>query len=110
MPNAIQTVEGNGHGQTELDQHFGEQRQRTKRRRNRGRLQMPADNGRDQVRRGVDVERARGDRARDSVQSTRVPGDLGTVDGQVRSDRSVQALLGEDLGRVGCVGGGCRPV
>lgn len=106
MPNAVEAVESNGHSQAEFDQDLGQQWQRTKGSRNRRRFQMPADDGGNQVSGGIDIESARGDRASDTVQSTGVPGDLGAVDGQVRSDRAVQTLLRKNLGRVGCVGGG----
>jgi hypothetical protein len=106
MPNAVQAVERNGHGQAEFDKDLGQQWQSTKRSRDRCGFKVPADDGGNQVSGCVDVESARGDRAGNTVQGTGVPGDLGAVDGQVRSDGPVQTLLRKDLGRVDCVGGG----
>lgn len=108
MPNAVQAVESDGHGKAKLDEHLGQQRQSAERSRNRSRLKMPADDRGDQVGSGKNVESARGDRARDTVQTTGVPGDLRAVDGQVRRNRAIQALLSKDLGRVGGVGSGRR--
>lgn len=52
------------------------------------------------------VEGARQSNAGDTVSTRSNPGDLGTVDGQVRGNGAVQALLGEDLGGVGLGCGG----
>jgi hypothetical protein len=41
------------------------------------------------------------------VQSTGVPGDLRTVDAQVRRDGTLETLLSEDFGGI-CCGGCCR--
>lgn len=105
MPNAVQAVESNGHSQAEFDEDLGQQWQSAKRSRNRCGFQVPADDGGNKVGGGEHVESARGDRAGDTVQGTGVPGNLGAVDGQVRSDGAVQALLRENLGRVGGVCG-----
>lgn len=63
---------------------------------------MPAEYGCDEVGGGEGVESARGDGACDAVESAGVPGDLGTVDAQVRRDGASETLLGEDFGGICC--------
>lgn len=63
---------------------------------------MPAEYGCDEVGSRESVEGSRDGGSRDSVQSAGVPGDLGTVDAQVRRDGALEALLGEDFGGICC--------
>lgn len=56
----------------------------------------PKQRGRE-VRGAEDVEAAAKGGAGDAVKGAEVPGDLGLVDGQMRGDGAVEALVGEDL-------------
>lgn len=72
----------------------------------RGALDVPAKGGGNQVGETKDVEGSGEGDAGDTVESGAVPGDLRTVDAQVRSNGAVQALLGQDLLRGLRVGDG----
>lgn len=67
---------------------------------------MPAKSGRGEVSGSPKVEGAGEGDAADTVQGRANPTNLGLVNGKVGSNRTVQALLNQDLGRVLCVGGG----
>ena len=60
---------------------------------------MPAEQRRHEIGGSEDVEAPAEDRARDSVQGRAIPCYLRLVDGEVRGDGPVEALLDED--RVG---------
>ena len=78
-----------------------------------GRLEVPAQQWRNQVRGAEYVDAAREDAAGDAVEGGSVPGDLGLVDGEVGGDGPVAALGDEDgvlvcgLRRL-CLRGGVR--
>lgn len=58
---------------------------------------MPPKQRAREVRGAEDVEAAAKDGAGDAVKAAEVPGYLGLVDGEVRGDGAVEALVGEDL-------------
>lgn len=66
---------------------------------------MPAESGRGKVSGGPEVEGAGEGDTGDTVQGRANPADLGLVDGQVRSDGTVQTLLSQDVGRAFGIGG-----
>lgn len=74
-----------------------------------GALEMPAEDGRGEVRDSKEVHDAREVDAGDAVEAGPVPGYLWAVDGQVRGDGAVAALGGEDgvCGGFGDGFGGC---
>lgn len=106
VAHAVQAVVGEGKGQGGLDGDLGGQGESTHGSNHGGGLEVPAEGGRGEVCGGPKVESAGEGETGDTVQGTADPADLGTVDGQVRSDGAVQALLGQDLGRVLSVGRG----
>jgi hypothetical protein len=61
---------------------------------------VPAKQRRGKVGSREEVETAGKGQAGDTVERAANPGDLGLIDGKVGSDRAVQALLGEVLGRI----------
>lgn len=107
MPDAIQPMIRKREGRCELGRDLQGHGPRGERRRHAGRLQVPAEQRRDQVGGAEDVEAPAEDRARDPVQRRAVPGYLRLVDGEVRGDGPVQALLDEDVVGVGGADGGC---
>lgn len=107
MPDTVEAVKGKREGSRELGRDLQGHGPGPKRRRHAGRLQMPAEQRRDQIGGTEGVEAPAEDRAGDSVQRRAVPGDLRLVDGQVRRDGPVQPLLDEDVVRVGCADCGC---
>lgn len=104
MPNSIDTMISEWQRKTQLDEKLGSERQSAESSCNRGGFEVPAKHGCDEVGSGEGVHSAGGDGARDSVQSTGVPGDLGTVDAQVRRDGALETLLGEYFGGICCCG------
>lgn len=105
VPHAVHAVVGERQSHDRLQKNLGGNGERTEGGGNRGRLQVPAEQGRSEVCSRPQVQGAGEGDARDAVQRTADPSDLGLVDGQVRGDGTVQALLGQDLGRVFGIGG-----
>jgi hypothetical protein len=103
MSDAVDTVEGEGHGNGEFNEEFGQQRQSTKSSCDGRRLKVPANDGCNEVGSSENVERTRDSRACNAMQRTGIPGDLRAVDGKMGSNRAVQALLRKDFTWVGCV-------
>lgn len=101
MSQSVKAVECEGHRERELGRDLGDNRPRRERRRHGRRVQVPAEERRNEVRRAENVEAARQHGTSDTVQNGQDPGDLGLVDAQVRAARAVLALRDEDL-----VGGG----
>lgn len=101
MPDAIEAMKRKREGSRELSGHLQRDGPSAKRRGHAGRLQMPAEQRRDQIRGAEEVEAPAEHRAGDPVQRRAVPRDLRLVDGQVRRHGPVQALLDEDVVRVG---------
>lgn len=102
---AVQAVVGEGEGHDGLEHDLGGDRESTKSGNQRGRLQVPAKEGRGKVGSREEVERAGESDTANTVQGGQDPANLRTVDTQVRRDWAVQALLGQDLSRVLGVGG-----
>jgi hypothetical protein len=67
---------------------------------------VPAEERRDEIRGPEGVDGARQHRTGEPVRDGQVPGDLGLVDGEVRRDGAVAALVGEDV-VAGGLRGGC---
>lgn len=105
MPQTIERVVRERHGERELGEGLeGERPGREAGGEDRA-LEVPADGGRDEVEDAEGVEAAGEGDAGDAVEGRAVPGDLRLVDAEVGSDGTVQALLCEDL-IVGWGGGG----
>lgn len=83
VADAIEAMESHWQRRRELNQELSSDGERAKRSRNGRRTQLPAKERRRKIRHGEEVERTGTDKARDSVEHTRVPGDLWTVDRQV---------------------------
>lgn len=101
VTDAIEAVESHRQRGRELNQELRRDGQRTKRSRNGRGAQLPAEQRRRKIPHGKEVQRTGTDEARDSVEHTRVPSDLGTVDGQMRRNGPSQALLSEELAGIG---------
>lgn len=67
---------------------------------------MPTEQRRGEVCGCEKVQGARKSNAGDTVSARANPGDLGTVDGEVRGNGAIQALLGEDFGGISLRCGG----
>ena len=93
MPDAVQAVESERQSQRNLGQDLGDNRPGRERSSNYGRFNVPSQHWGDQVQSAVEVEDAADRAARDAVQGGEVPGDLGTVDGEMRRDGAVEALV-----------------
>lgn len=105
MPQTVERVVRERHGDGELGEGLEGQRPGRKAGGEHGALEVPADGGRDEVEDAEGVEAAGEGDAGDAVERRAVPGDLRLVDAEVGSDGAVQALLCEDL-VVGWGGGG----
>lgn len=110
MPQAVERVVGERHGDGELGEGLEGEGPRGEAGGEHGALEVPADGGRDEVEDAEGVEAAGEGDAGDTVERRAVPGDLRLVDAEVGSDGTVEALLCEDLvrglGRAhGCGGG-----
>ena len=101
MPNAIERVKAERQRDPELDHKFRHGSQAAEHFRQVRALEVPAQQGGDEVCGAEDVEAPREDGARDPVQSGGVPCYLRPVDGEVGGYRALPALGGEDF-----VGGG----
>lgn len=106
MAETVHAVVGERQGQGSLEGNLGGNGESTHGSDHRGRLQVPADGGREQVCGSPQVERTGHDDAGDTVQGGADPADLGLVDSQMGGDRAVETLLGEKGGRVLVVRGG----
>lgn len=98
MANSVQSVEGEGKRYGRLQKDLGDERESSKCSGQRGRLEMPAQSGSSEVGNREEIQRTRQDETGVTVQSTENPGDLRTVDGEVRRNGAVKTLLGEKLG------------
>lgn len=106
MAETVHAVVGERQGQSSLEGNLGRNRESTHGSDHGGRLQVPAEGGREQVCGGPQVEGTGHDDARDTVQRGADPAHLGLVDGQMGGDGAVETLLGENRGRVLVVRGG----
>lgn len=102
---AVEAVVGKGESHGGLEGNLGGEGESTEGGHHGGRLQVPAERGRGEVSGSPQVEGAGECDAGNTVQGRANPGDLGLVDGKVRGNRTVQALLSQDLGGVLGVGG-----
>lgn len=105
MPQSIERVVRERHGERELGEGLEGERPGREAGGEHGALEVPADGGRDEVEDAEGVEAAGEGDAGDAVERRAVPGDLRLVDAEVGGDGAVQALLCEDL-VVGWGGGG----
>lgn len=118
MAHPVQRVERKRPRRQELERALGREGQRAERRRQRRALQVPADEGRGQIRRREHVQAAAERRPRDAHPDRPAePRLLLVVHVQVRRHRPVEPLLSEDRRGVGggellrrygpvCMGGG----
>jgi hypothetical protein len=102
MPQRIQAMKGEGPGQDGLEPDLGDHGPGRERRGQRGRLEVPAEQGRDEIGGAEEVEEPGQADAGDAVEAGHVPRDLRAVDAQVWRDGAVPALRGQD----GVGGGG----
>lgn len=113
MPEPVEAVESKREADDQLRQELGRHGPGRERGRQGRALQVPSQNRCHQVCGSEDVEPAAQHAPGDAVEGGSVPGDLRTVDAEVRGDGAVQTLLCEDLvgGFVGVDGlGGCESV
>lgn len=114
MPQAVERVVGERHGDGELGEGLEGERPRGEAGGEHGALEVPTDGGCDEVEDAEGVEAAGEGDAGDTVERRAVPGDLRLVDAEVGSDGAVEALLCEDLvgglGRAHGGGGGVSVV
>lgn len=108
MPHTVERVEEHGERKEALQCHLGSHGPRRDGRNHGRSLEVPSGVGRGKVREAEEVERAGQSDARDAVQRRGVPGDLGAVDGEMRRDGAVEALLAQDLLAGFLRGGFCR--
>lgn len=101
MPNPIKNMERKRHREEQLRRNLRHDRPRREPSRQRCRAQVQSQNRRGEVPDPEEVEATRQHDTGDAVEHRRVPGDLRAVDGQVRGDGAVAALLDEDLVGVG---------
>lgn len=97
MSDPIHTVERKEETHARLGQDLQDHRPRREARCEHGRLDVPAEGGRDQVEGAIEVEAAAEDAAGDAVERGAVPGDLGLVDAEMGGYGAVEALVGEDI-------------
>ena len=104
VAHAVDGVEGEGPGEEELDAALGSEGQGAHGRGERGALEVPAEEGRGEVRRAEDVDGAAEAGAREALPDGAAEPGLGlVVDLEMGGDGAVEALLGED--GIGVVGG-----
>lgn len=106
VADTVHTVVGEGESKSGLEGNLGGDGESSHSSNHGSGLQVPAENGGGEVCGGPQVERAGEGDTGYTVQGTADPANLGLVDGQMRGDGTVQALLGQDLGRVLSVGRG----
>lgn len=97
MPQAVYTVEEEGHRNGELGGSLGPQRPCGDRSDQRLALEVPSERRSCEVCYAEDVETPTEDDGGDTVEAGSVPCDLRLVDGKMRGDGTVEALLGEDF-------------
>lgn len=97
MPQTVDAVEEEGHGNGKLGRGLSPQRPCCDGGNDGSALEVPAKSGRCEVCESEEVETAAEKDTRDTVETGCVPGDLGLVDGKMRGDGAVDALLREDL-------------
>lgn len=108
VADTVHAVVDEGEGHQTLEADLGDERKGSEGSGHGGGFEVPAQHGSGEVCSRVEVQAAGEDETGDTVSATADPGDLGTVDGKVRRDRAILALLGEDLSRIRGVGGGGR--
>ena len=97
MPHTVVRVEEHGERKEALKRQLRGSRPRGDCRNHGSRLEVPSGVRGDEVRKPEEVERAGQSNARNTVQGRGVPGDLGTVDGEMGRDGAVEALLAQNL-------------
>lgn len=97
MSDTVEAVICGKPSERKLERELGNRAHRSNRGDHRCRVEVPAEQGRDEVAETEEVETAGQDRACDTVQRGANPGDLWLVDGEMRSDWSVETLLNELL-------------
>lgn len=96
MPQSVDAVEEEGHRNGKFGSGLGPHRPGGDRGDKRLALEVPPERGRRDVCDSKDVKTSAEDDGRETVETGGVPGDLGLVDGKVRGDRTLEALLGKD--------------
>lgn len=106
MTDAIHAVKSEGEREGTLEEDLGGDGESGESGGQGGRLEVPAEQGGSEVSSGEEIHTTGEGETGDTVESGGVPGDLGTVDGQVGRDGAVETLLRKDLGGIFRVGGG----
>lgn len=106
MTHAVQAVVDERKGSGTLDENLGSNGKSAKSGSDGGRFKVPTEQRRGEVCGCEKVQGARKSNAGDTVSARANPGDLGTVDGEVRGNGAIQALLGEDFGGISLRCGG----
>ena len=107
MPQPIKTMVRERKRQPGLDENLRQNRPGCERRREGRALEMPAEEGGDEVEGAVGVDHGGQGCARDAIEGAAVPGYLGAIDREMGGDGAVEALGGEDFlaGGLGHCGG-----
>jgi hypothetical protein len=103
----VQAVVGKRESEEALQTDLGGDGQPSESSSQRGRLEVPAEQGSGEVGSCEEVKRAGQDKTSDTVSGTTIPGDLRAVDGQVGSDGAAETLLSEELCGIGGLRVGC---
>ena len=107
MSDAVQAVIRKGEGQESFSQDLREDGKSTETGGHGGALEVPAEQGGDEVCGTVGVDGDGEGGAGDSVERGHVPCYLGAVDGEMGGDGAVFALFGEDFTAGGLGDAGC---
>lgn len=97
----VHAVVGERESEEALEADLCGSRETSKSSSQRGRLEVPAEQGSSEVGGCEEVQGARQDNSSNSVKTTEVPRNLGFVDGKVGRNGASQTLLGEELSGIG---------
>lgn len=97
----VHAVVGEGKSEDALEADLCGRRETSESSSQRGRLEVPAEQGSSEVGGCEEVQGARQDDSSDSVKTAEIPRNLGSVDGKVGRNRTSQTLLGEELSGIG---------
>lgn len=105
MTNTVKAVKREGERQGALEKDLDGERKGGSTGSQSCRAEAEAERRTSKIRNRPDVEKTRQGDTGDTVRTREVPGDLRAVDANVRRNGAVQALLRQELGRVGGLGG-----
>lgn len=100
VADAVEAVEGEGESNNVLGEELSSHGQGTEGSSDRSGLKVPSQQRSDKVSGSESVETARENGTGDTVGGRQIPGDLRAVDREMRGDRTVETLLGQQLGGI----------